>query len=136
MSLLQWQVWKATPLHYCCGDGNCRNTGIRLERKSGPVLQILKLSPLLRGGDALGGFLQSVSFVGCFPSEGIFGAAEVAEGGGLLVDRAAQFKRFDHALGRQLEVRANQFGQLLFARTVPVPKVSTMTETGSATPIA
>ena len=38
--------------------------------------------------------------------------------------------------GRQREVRAHQLGQAALPESCPVPNVFTITETGSATPIA
>ncbi len=82
------------------------------------------------------GFLQRGCFVGGFPGEGVLGAAEMPECGGLAINGTAKLQMIDHPFGRQLEVRADQFHQTLFFDGLPVPNVSTMTETGSATPIA
>jgi hypothetical protein len=62
-------------------------------------------------------------------------AAEVAVGGGLAVDRAQQVERLDDALRAQVEVLA--ISSTIFRRlTLPVPKVSTISDTGRATPMA
>jgi hypothetical protein len=58
----------------------------------------------------------------------------VAVGGGLLVDRAQQVEHLDDALRAQVEVLADQLGDLVVG-ILPVPSVSTET-IGSATPIA
>ena len=70
-----------------------------------------------------------------FPGELRLGAAKVPVRRGLLEDRPAQVQALDNALGRQREVLAHQLGQFGFAQ-LAVPKVSTSTETGSATPMA
>src|ERR1041385_6246757 len=44
----------------------------------------------------LRGFLERVRLVGGFPAERIFGAAEMAEGRGLAINRAAELQRVDH----------------------------------------
>jgi len=89
-----------------------------------------------RNGAAGGSFLaEQFGFVGAFPGEARSGAAEVAVGRRGAVHRAPQIERFDDALWRELEMGANEFGDWAFG-IVPVPKVSAMTETGSATPIA
>src|ERR1051326_9228031 len=49
-------------------------------------------------------------FVCRFPGEVGITAAEVAVGGSLLVNRAAQVQRFDDAPRRQLEVRTDKIG--------------------------
>src|SRR5215218_7900137 len=59
---------------------------------------------------------QRRGFVGPLPGEFRFGAAEVPERGGLLVDRTAQVERFDDAARRQLEMRAHQVADLLVRR--------------------
>src|SRR4051812_43581902 len=56
---------------------------------------------------------QRRGLVRLLPREFRFGAAEVAERGGLLVDGPAQVQRFDDAARRQLEVRAHQLADLL-----------------------
>src|SRR6185295_17841557 len=70
------------------------------------------------GGQRLRAFLrrffQCAGFVGRFPTEAVFGTAEVAEGRSLSIDRAAQLQVVDHALGGQDEMRANQLDQALF----------------------
>ncbi len=60
-----------------------------------------------------GSFLaERFGLVGAFPGEARPGAAEVAVGRRRAVNRPAQVERFDDALRRELEVRANQFGDL------------------------
>jgi hypothetical protein len=81
-------------------------------------------------------FLQGLGLVGGFPGEGVFGAAEVAEGRRLAVDRTPQLQRVDNAARRQREILAHQLGEALVGDQAPVPNVSTITETGSATPMA
>src|SRR5213075_530120 len=56
--------------------------------------------------------LERRRFVGPLPRELRLGAAEVAERGGLLVDRPAQVQLFDDSARRQLEVRADDSGDL------------------------
>src|SRR5713101_2305401 len=59
-----------------------------------------------------GFFADGVSLVCAFPREARAGAPEVAVSSGLAEDRAAKIQRFDYPLGRQLEKRAYQFGDL------------------------
>ena len=59
----------------------------------------------------------------------------MAVGRGLAEDRAAQIERVDDGRGAQVEVLANELGQLVIGDDT-VPLVSTMIETGWATPIA
>ena len=61
----------------------------------------------------LGARLERGGLVGPLPGELGLGAAEVAEGGRLLVDRAPQVQLFHDAARRQLEVRAHELGDLL-----------------------
>ena len=61
-------------------------------------------------------FRQLGGLVGRFPGELRLGAAEVAVGGGLLVDGPAQVQALDDALGREREVLADQLGELGFAQ--------------------
>ena len=72
----------------------------------------------------------------CSQVNAVFGASEMSERRGLLVNRAPQIKVLDDALRRQLEVRPHQLGDLAESAILPVPYVSTMTDTGSATPMA
>src|SRR5438045_1735295 len=67
---------------------------------------------LLTGGRRLQGgpCLQRGRLVGALPGELRLGAAEVAERGGLLVDRPAQIELLHDAARRQLEVLAHQLG--------------------------
>jgi len=58
---------------------------------------------------------QGGGLVGGLPGELRLGAAEVAIGGGLLVDGAAQVQALDNLLGREREVLAHQFGKLCLA---------------------
>ncbi len=62
-------------------------------------------------------------------------AAEVAVGRGLLVDRPVQVEVLAEGARAQVEVLGDQLVDL-GAATFSVPKVSTITETGCATPIA
>ena len=73
--------------------------------------------------------------VGRFPCEVGIAASEVSIGRGLLVDRTAQIQRVDDAARRQLEC-ARTISGMIAGSTFSVPKVSTRTLTGSATPIA
>src|SRR6185437_15456898 len=64
-------------------------------------------------GAGCSGFLANgVRLIGALPGEARAGAAEVAVRGGGAIDGAAQVERFDNALGRKLEKRANQLGEL------------------------
>jgi hypothetical protein len=74
-----------------------------------------------KGGRSRGG-LQRGGLVGAFPGEFRLVAAEVAVGGGLLVDRAQQVEHLDDALGAQVEVLgrpARRSSSLI----LPVPSV-------------
>src|ERR1700678_2455220 len=70
---------------------------------------------LLGGGYQAGLLGQGGCLVGCFPGEVRFGAAEVAVGGGLAVDGAAEVEALDDSFWSQGEVFADEFGQLGFA---------------------
>src|SRR5207237_7935379 len=59
-----------------------------------------------------GGLLERLGLVGLLPGEARALAAEVAVPRGLAVDRPAQVQRLDDALGRQLEVLADEIDQL------------------------
>ena len=62
-------------------------------------------------------------------------AAEVAVGRRLLVDRTVQVQVLAEGARAQVEVLVDQ--PVIFARAIcSVPKVSTITDTGCATPIA
>ena len=63
-------------------------------------------------------------------------AAEVAVGGGLLVDRPVQVEVLAERARTQVEVLVDQLARSRRAAIFSVPNVSTMTETGCATPIA
>src|SRR5687767_394738 len=52
-------------------------------------------------------------FVGPLPRELRLGSAEVAEGGGLLVDRPPQIEGFDNPFRRQLEMAPHQLADLV-----------------------
>ena len=81
-------------------------------------------------------FAQRFRLIGRFPGEMSFGAAEMAERRGRAVDRPAQLQMIDDALRREREVRADELQVIFSSGITPVPKVLTMTETGSATPMA
>ena len=70
------------------------------------------------------------------PREVLVLAPEVPIGGGLLVDRAVQVQRLAERTGAQVEVLVDQLRRSGRGRSCSVPKVSTMTETGCATPMA
>ena len=79
--------------------------------------------------------LQGLHPVGTLPGQIQIGAAEVAVGGQLAVDGTAQVQIPNDGGGTQIKglfhrVLQGQVGDL------PVPKVSTRMETGSATPMA
>ena len=63
-------------------------------------------------------------------------AAEVAVGGGLLVDRAVQLQLLAEGARAQVEVLVDELRDLSRAPIFSVPNVSTITDTGCATPIA
>ena len=63
-------------------------------------------------------------------------AAEVAVGGGLLVDRPVQVQLLAEGARAQVEVLVDELGDLGAADLRSVPNVSTITDTGCATPIA
>src|SRR5690349_1709311 len=60
---------------------------------------------------------QGRGLVRLLPREFLLGAAEVAERGGLLVNRPAQVERVDDAPGRPVEVRAHQLADLVLRHT-------------------
>ena len=62
-------------------------------------------------------------------------ATKVTVSRGLFVDRVQQIQHLNQAVWTQVEELAYQQGQL-FRRHFSVPKVSTMIEVGSATPMA
>ena len=89
----------------------------------------------LGGVAQAGGLAQRVGHVGALPREVLVLAAEVPVGGGLLVDRAVQVQGLAEGPGRRSKCSS------MSARICPrpifsVPNVSTMTETGCATPMA
>src|ERR1043165_7736055 len=55
---------------------------------------------------------QGRSLVGALPRESGLGAAEVAVGCGLLIDRTQQVEHLDDALRTQVEVRAHELDDL------------------------
>src|SRR5262245_61633204 len=57
---------------------------------------------------------ESSRLVGSFPGELRFGAAEVSEGGGLLVDRPPQIELLHDPAWGELEVAADELGDLRF----------------------
>ena len=63
-------------------------------------------------------------------------AAEVAVGGGLLEDRPVQVEVADDRARAQVELLARRSAISSASGSLPVPKVSTISETGWATPIA
>jgi hypothetical protein len=81
-----------------------------------------------------GGFAQLRGFVGFFPREML--APKVAVGGGFSVDRVQQVQHLDQTVRAQIEELTYQQRQLFRSATFSVPKVSTMMEVGSATPMA
>jgi len=93
------------------------------------------LRKLLSGDGDSGLFREGGCLVGGFPGEVFLGAAEVAVGCGLAVDGPAQVQALDNALGvSEKFLRTSSVS--LVSLTLPVPKVSTRTLTGSATPMA
>src|SRR5688572_4539701 len=59
-----------------------------------------------------GVLLQRVGLVGAFPGELGFRTPEVSERGRLAVDRPTEIERLDDAARRELEVLANELGEL------------------------
>ena len=90
---------------------------------------------LLGCGQLTGLLGQGGGLVGGFPGELRLGAAEVAVGGGLLVDGTAQVQALDDSLGGEQKFFLTNSVSLA-SPTLPVPKVSMRTLTGSATPMA
>ena len=82
-----------------------------------------------------GALTQRGGLVGLLPGEVVVLAAEVAVGGGLLVDRPVQVEVLAEGARAQVEVLVDQPRRSRRA-TFSVPKVSTMTDTGCATPMA
>lgn len=78
-------------------------------------------------------FTQQLRFVGFFPRE-MF-ATKVTVCCGFFVDRVQQIQHLNQTVWAQVEELTYQQSQL-FRRHFLVPKVSTMMEVGSATPIA
>src|ERR1700691_3175037 len=68
------------------------------------LIFILRLKLLTGYGRGHARFLQRGCFVGCFPGKGVFGAAEVAESGGLAINGTAKLKGIDHAFRGQREI--------------------------------
>ncbi len=78
---------------------------------------------------------QRLGLVGALPREVVVVAAEVAVRRGLLVDRAVQSQLLAERARAQVEVLATS--SVIRARpSFSVPNVSTITDTGCATPIA
>ena len=73
--------------------------------------------------------------VRALPGELGLAPSEVSEGGGLPVDRPAEVQVLDDARGGEIELALDQLLQLALG-SLPVPNVSTMTDTGSTTPMA
>ena len=88
-----------------------------------------------RGLGEPGRVAQCVGAVGALPGEVVELAAEVAVGGGLLVDRPVQVELLAERARAQVELLADEPGDL-GVEIASVPKVSTITETGCETPIA
>ena len=81
-------------------------------------------------------FLRSSSALSvCSQVNSGLGAAEVAVGGRLPVDRPAQVQVLDDPAGVRAKCFAHELGDPSVGH-LPVPSVSTMIETGSATPMA
>lgn len=78
---------------------------------------------------------QSLNAVGLFPAHAEILTPHMAVGGELAVDRTAQVEVTDDGARAQVEHLLHRFGQDGVG-DVPVPKVSTRTDTGAATPIA
>ena len=83
-----------------------------------------------------GGLAQRVGLVGLLPREVVVLAAEVAVGGGLLVDRPVEVEVLAEGARAQVEVLVDELARSATATIFSVPNVSTITETGCATPIA
>ncbi len=79
---------------------------------------------------------QRVRLVGALPGEVGVLAAEVAVGRGLLVDRPVQVELLAERARAQVEVLGRSARRSAPGAICSVPKVSTITETGWATPIA
>ena len=79
--------------------------------------------------------LERLGLVRRFPGEGVFGAAEMAERRGLAIDRAAQLQVSIMPFGVSGKW-ARTSSTRRSSSTLPVPNVLTMTDTGSATPMA
>ena len=83
-----------------------------------------------------GGVAQRGGLVGALPREVVVVAAEVAVGGGLLVDRPVQLELLAERARAQVEVLVDELRRSCSRPIFSVPNVSTITETGCATPIA
>ena len=79
---------------------------------------------------------QRVGLVRPLPREVVVLAAEVAVGGGLLVDRPVQLEVLAEGARAQVEVLVDELRRSAPRPIFSVPNVSTITETGCATPIA
>ena len=88
-----------------------------------------------RGAPEPGGRAQRLRLVGPLPGEVGVLAAEVAVRRGLLVDRAVEPQVLAEGAGPQVEMLVDEL-QDLPRPIFSVPKVSTITDTGCATPIA
>src|ERR1035438_9283212 len=57
---------------------------------------------------------QEIRFVGLLPREAVLVASEMSKCRRGAIDRAPEFKMFDHALGREREIRSDQLDDPLF----------------------
>lgn len=78
---------------------------------------------------------QFLGFIRAFPRNAEILPADMAVSGEGTVDRTAQLELIDDGGRPEIEHGAQRLGELI-VRTMPVPSVSTSTETGWATPIA
>ena len=106
-----------------------------LRRPRGVALRALG-SGAFAGAARPGGLAERVGLVDALPREVVVVAAEVAVRGGLRVDRPAQVEVAQDRGRAQVEVLADELLDPRRPATCSVPKQSTRTENGCATPIA
>ena len=81
------------------------------------------------------GLAQGIGLVGLFPRELDIVASEVTVGSRLAINRAAQVQVTDDRAGRRSKFSSTSLA-IFSSAILPVPKVSTLMESGCATPMA
>ena len=80
------------------------------------------------------GSLEGIDLVGVLPGQVDIGSADMAESGYLTINRAAEVELLDYRSRKS----KTSFAAAAISESgiMPVPKLSTKTETGSSTPMA